>query len=343
MTMLLPAARGPLTAAWFPALAGSGSLPDAAFVADTCDRLGDLLADDDLQLALWVCYALHYVPVDGVPDDREWDPHLLALRRTLEERFLTALVELAGDTARSAMSGAGDIGDRLFALTDEVDGPAVASYLQRDGDVTQFEEFLVHRSAYNLRESDPQALALPRLGGAPKVALAELLFDEFGAGRSDRLHSTLFADAMAAVGLDATYGGLVDRLPGTTLAITNAMNLLHLRRSLLPAALGHFGAFEATSSEPSRRLAASARRLGLPEAVAAYFDEHVEADAVHEQLMFRAVCAPLATDRAATEQLFLGAAACLLLEARAGRVLLDAWQAGCSSLLPAPGDERLAS
>jgi hypothetical protein len=59
--------------------------------------------------------------------------------------------------------------------------------------------------------------------------------------------------------------------------------------------------------------------------------------------MLRGVCAPLAVDAAATEQLFFGAATCLLLEAHAGEVLLEAWQDGRSSLLPLADDERLAS
>jgi hypothetical protein len=344
MTMPLPSARGPVTAALFPALVAR-EVPASFFagIEDACPAGPDLLGDDDAQLALWVLNALHVVAVEGVPDDREWDPAVQAVHRALEDRFLDALRDLSADTVGEALADEGDVADRLFALTDRVDGPAVAAHLQRHADASAFQEFLAHRSSYNLRESDPQALALPLLDGPAKVAMAELLFDEFGAGRPERLHSTLFAAAMAAADLDPSYGGLVHRLPGTTLAVPNAMYLLHRRRSLLPAAVGHFGAFEATSSEPSRRLAAAARRLGFDEAVATYFDEHVEADAVHEQLMFRGVCAPLAVDAAATEQLFFGSATCLLLEARAGEVLLEAWQDGRSSLLPLADDERLAS
>ena len=43
----------------------------------------DVLADDDLQLALWVMYELHYRGFDGVADGWEWDPDLLRLRRDL--------------------------------------------------------------------------------------------------------------------------------------------------------------------------------------------------------------------------------------------------------------------
>ena len=41
------------------------------------------LADEDLQLALYLCYELHYRGLPGVDDAWEWEPTLLALRRQL--------------------------------------------------------------------------------------------------------------------------------------------------------------------------------------------------------------------------------------------------------------------
>ena len=58
----------------------------------------------------------------------------------------------------------------------------------------------------------------------------------------------------------------------------------------LPALLGHLAVFEMTSTEPSRRYAAGIRRLGGDDLAARYFDEHVEADAVHEQIAAHAAC-----------------------------------------------------
>jgi len=56
------------------------------------------------------------------------------------------------------------------------------------------------------------------------------------------------------------------------------MSLFALNRRLRGAAVGHFAAFEASSSVPSRRIAAGLERLGMPEQAALYFHEHVEAD-----------------------------------------------------------------
>lgn len=343
MIMTLPAARGPLTAALFAALTEGANVPAEAVAGGIRTSGADLLADDDLQLALWVAYSLHYTAIAGVPDDCEWDPGVLGLRRALERPFLEALREVAADAVATAKRGEGDLADRIFLVADDFEAPALTAYLQRKATAEQFLEFLVHRSAYNVRESDPQAFVLPRLTGVPKTAMAELLYDEFGAGRAEREHGRLFSDGMAAAGLDPSYGALVGMLPGTTLAQTNAMNLLSLHRSHLPAAVGHFAAFEATSSEPSRKLAGGAQRLGLPAAVIRYFEEHVEADAVHEQLMTRAVCGELvAADPTAEGEVLFGAAVCLVLDAVANAPLLDAFQRSESSLIPAR-DEALAS
>ena len=55
---------------------------------------------------------------------------------------------------------------------------------------------LVHRSVYQLKEADPHTFAVPRVQGSAKVALVELQFDEYGAGRAERQHATLFGDGL---------------------------------------------------------------------------------------------------------------------------------------------------
>jgi hypothetical protein len=159
------------------------------------------------------------------------------------------------------------------------------------------------------------------------VALAELLYDEFGDGRPERLHPALFAASLAGAGLDDTYGAYVDDVSGTTLALNNTMSLFGLHRRLRGAAMGHLAAFEATSSVPSRKIAAGVRRVGLPEVVAAYFDEHVEADSVHEQLAVRTICgAMVAAEPALEPDVLFGVAACLLLDGLSAAELLGRWQ-----------------
>jgi hypothetical protein len=347
--MQLPRQRGPLSGTLLNALSaqsssgqsssGQCSLDVAAMtgrVADLADGV-DLFVDEDFHLTLWVMYELHYRGFDGVDDDWEWDPGLLAVRRAMEERLLAEVTFATSEWVHAALHAKGDVASRLFELTETVPGAPLSAYLQREATHEEFLEYLTHKSIYHLKESDPQSFVLPRLVGRPKVALAELQYDEYGAGRPDRLHQHLFALGLEAAGLSSEYGAYVDQVPGSTLAVTNVMNLLALRRSLAAAAMGHLGAFEATSSEPCRKVAGGCRRLGLPEAVAGYFDEHVEADAVHEHLAFRDICGGMARERPELEaDLFLGAAAYLFTEGVAGQAMLDAWRAGRSSLLEPP-------
>ena len=89
---------------------------------------------------------------------------------------------------------------------------------------------------------------------------------------------------MQELGLDRTYGAYVDRLPGVTLATVNLMSLFGLHRRWRGAIVGHLAAFEMTSSLPNRRYANAVRRLGFGPRATDFFDEHVEADAVHENV-----------------------------------------------------------
>ncbi|HLN79080.1 MAG TPA: iron-containing redox enzyme family protein [Nocardioidaceae bacterium] len=334
--MQLPVARGPLSSGVIDLLAGREVATTEALVQlvrELPDDI-DLLTDDDFHLALWVMYELHYAGFEDVEPDLEWDPDLIRLRREMEALFEAELRRRAEPHVSSTMAAAGDLAQRLFDLTATFEGPSVARFVHREASLEQFLELMVHRSIYHLKESDPHNWVIPRITGRPKAALVELQYDEFGGGRPERLHATMFGDSLEGCGLDREYGAYVDQVPGYTLASNNAMSLLGLHRRLRGAAMGHLGAFEATSSIPCRKYAGGVRRLGLPEVVAAYFDEHIEADAVHEQLAFRDICAGLVTSgQAEEEDVVLGVTICLLMDVVVGERMLADWQAGRSTLL----------
>ena len=290
----------------------------------------DPIADEDLQLALYCCYELHYRGLPGVDERWEWEPSLLALRAALEAPFEAALRAEVGDIGPVPEPGAMDVALRAI----EDDGPSLSRHVEREASRDEVLEFLIHRSAYQLKEADPHSWALPRLSGGPKAALVEIQADEYGGGRPERIHARLFADAMTAVGLDATYGAYVDRLPAITLATVNLMSLCGLHRRLRGAIVGHLALFEMTSSIPNRRYATGLRRLGLAEATP-FFDEHVEADAVHEAVAAVDLAGGLARQEPALAgDILWGARALAALEARWAAMLLGAWERGESSLLP---------
>ena len=287
---------------------------------------GDALGDIDLQTALWTCYELHHGGFEDASDAHEWDPVLIGFRQQLEAVFELGVREACAPLLQQV--GHRDVATELFALVLEPRGSTLTRHLRRHAPLEEVQDFMRQRSIYHLKESDPQSFVLPRLRGRAKVALAELQYDEYGAGRPERLHQTLFARALEACGLDSRPGAYFATADATTLAATNVMNLFALNNRLRGAAVGHLAAFEATSSLPCRDVAAGMRRLGLPEAAAEYYDEHVEADAVHEQLAAREICGALVEEHPELrDDVLLGAASCLVLDGLSARSMLDRWEA----------------
>ena len=155
-----------------------------------------------------------------------------------------------------------DIALRAIEAADEA--PSLSKHLEREGTRAELLEFVVHRSAYQLKEADPHSWALPRLSGPPKAAMVEIQADEYGGGRADRIHAALFAKTMARLGLDSTYGAYLDHIPGVTLATVNLMSLLGLHRRWRGAIVGHLALFEMTSSVPNRRYGAAPAPRSAP-------------------------------------------------------------------------------
>lgn len=316
----LPAPRGPLSGGVAAYLRGAGRLPRLEDVARAAVYGGDL------QLALYLCYELHYRGFAGVPPDHEWDPELLRTRAVLEHRFLSALRSDARvhDSVDEALAD---------LLVEPVDGTGVSHFLRDEGELWHLREYAAQRSLYHLKEADPHAWVLPRLWGRAKAGMAAVEFDEWGGGRADRVHARLFADLMTDLGLDTTYGRYLDAASAEALVTVNLMSLFGLHRALRGALVGHFATVEITSSPGSRRLAEAMRRTGAGRAAEHFYDEHVEADAVHEQVVRHEVIGGLleAEPHLAPDVAF-GVDATGFVEDRFGARLLADWRASRSSL-----------
>ncbi|WP_158841417.1 iron-containing redox enzyme family protein [Saccharothrix deserti] len=316
---VLPTPRGPLSAVVIDALRADPP-------ADLPSRVSADPYGEDLQLALHVCYELHYQGFAGVSDDWEWNPELLRFRTALERVFLGAL--------RADVPGGADIAGVLDELLVEpVDGVGVSHYLKDEGEWWQMREYLALRSIYHLKEADPHAWVIPRLRGPAKAALVAVEFDEFGGGRADRMHSRLFADLLVGAGLHDGYLHYLEHAPAETLATVNLMSLCGLHRSLRGALVGHFAAAEITTAPSAARMAKALERLDAHPDCVEFFTEHIEADAVHEQVMRRDVIGDLlAREPELTESVVFGVQATELLEQRLGDHLLNAWKEGRTAL-----------
>jgi hypothetical protein len=323
----LPRPRGPLSEQLFEVLEGP---PHVRLASPGLIDSADPIADEDLQLALYVAYELHYSSIRGVDGEWEWSPSLLSFRGALERPFEEAMSRLVPPAEAAEL---GSVGEALQRIVAEDPGPPLSRYMETQGTREQMLEHVVHRSAYQLKEADPHSWAIPRLGPRPKAALLEVQFDEYGGGRAERMHSTLFATTMEGLGLDPTYGHYLDRWPGVTMAAVNLVTGFGLHRRRRGALVGHLAAFEMTSSIPNRRYGNALRRLGYGPEVTHFYDEHVEADAVHENIAAWDLAGGLAAEEpeVAADILF-GARALLQVEARWATHLMESWERGETSL-----------
>ncbi|MFC6081825.1 iron-containing redox enzyme family protein [Sphaerisporangium aureirubrum] len=327
--MRLPVPRGPISERLF----GELSRPphDFAFPGSLlATPAAPVVADEDTQVALFACYELHYQGFDAVDDRWEWNRSVLAVRERLEDRFERAL---AGVVPRPPAASPRATPRLLVETVAADDGPSLAAYLHREADLERFREFVAHRSIYHLKEADPHTWAIPRLRGPAKAALAEIQADEYGGGRAGRMHSELFRATMRGLGLDDTYGAYADLVPAVTLAAGNTMSMFGLHRRHRGKLLGQLAAFEMTSSLPNLRYGQALRRLGGGAEALRYYEEHVRADAVHEQIAVHDMCGRFAADHPELAgDVLYGAACALTLDRLFTEHVVGRWRAGAGSL-----------
>ncbi|MDX3660095.1 hypothetical protein PV646_22585 [Streptomyces sp. ID05-26A] len=150
--MLLPTARGPVSAGVIAALLSAGSTRPSG----TTDDPEELTGDADFQLALWIVLETLDGGFEGVTNDH---PDLVHWRTWLSERWARALRQMTAPVVRAAGGDTASpslIGDHLISL-------------MRDGHTGVY-TFAEHRaSAAQLRE----LLATKSLSGSPGHTLVD--------------------------------------------------------------------------------------------------------------------------------------------------------------------------
>src|SRR4051794_23183872 len=172
--MKLPVGRGPISGTLISYLRGEIPAPEGV------GRAFDPLVDDDLQLALFIAHAVHYGGFDGVDDEVEWESPLIEFRSALEAAMLDRLVAAVGPAENVDPAA---VPEAIFKIVEDDDGPSLSRYLALRASEEQFKEFVMHRSAYQLKEADPHTFGLPRIDGPAKAAMVEIQADEYGGGR----------------------------------------------------------------------------------------------------------------------------------------------------------------
>jgi hypothetical protein len=267
----------------------------------------------DLQLALHVCYELHYRGFAGVDPRWEWNPGLLHLRAALEERFEDALRREVGEPGDGETASA-----EMTALSVEpVDGEGLSYFLRDEGTWEQMREYFVHRSIYHLTEADQPAWRIPRLAGHATAGMRQ----------------RAFADLLAAAGLKYRYLAYLNHVPAESLAVVNLTSMFRLHRAWRGAAVGHFASTEITSPPGSRRLVQALERLEAPERCVRFYAEQVESDAADEQVVRTDVVGQLlAREPDLDRDVVFGIRARDLVEERLTAHMTKSWVSGRSPL-----------
>ncbi|QRY64714.1 iron-containing redox enzyme family protein [Gordonia sp. PDNC005] len=315
----LPGSRGPVSQRIIEAIrAAPVDAPTRIDLPEDLDPWGD-----DVHLGLLVCHELHYRGWSDAGRDCEWDPALIAARIRLEDLFLAAV----GAEADS-LPGEGSADAQLGALARVVPS-GVTAHLKRHGTEDEFNDYFAARSIYHLKEADPHAWAIPRLRPAAKALFVAVEYDEYGAGRADRVHQALFAELLSSMKLDDGYLAYLDAAPAAVLAPVNLMSCFGLRRSRRGATVGHFAATEMTSPVGSGWLLAGLDRIDAPEPARLFYREHVEADAVHELVMRDEVVASLLADEPSLhDDVLFGIRALQVVEDRLDAAFTAVWESG---------------
>ncbi len=343
----LPSPRGPVSGALIDILRGDPRGGVDLRSLQWSGAADEALTDDDLQLALWLAYEQHYRGLAGVDEAWEWHPELVWACRDWEHQLVDGLRRrlAAGHAATDPDPSTSDaVQSALNQLASVDDGPSLSKFLMREATSDQFSEFLVHRSLYHLKEADPHTWAIPRLSGTVKGAMITIQADEYGGGVTPAMHAQLFRVLLEDWNLDSAYGHHLERVPAVTLMMTNLISLFGLHRRWRGALVGHLAMFEMTSSVPNGRYARGHRRLGGGDAAARFFDEHVVADSVHDQIALHDLAGGLVRQEPelAADVVF-GARCAAYADELFAQHVLGHWTAGTPSLRPAVVRDEVAA
>ena len=258
--LTLPPVRGPWTASLYELLeTGGAAMEDPVIPACLSDVA--VLDDDDLQMALYLCYELHYMGIAG--RGRGMGVGAVVLRFRAASRRASRRPAYAG-RARPIGLCRRDGRGTAAARRDRSRAAALALPQAQARSISSASR----RPPLRLpaQGGRPAHLGDPRLTGRAKAALVEIQIRRVRR-RSSRAHALgAVRNTMARWGW-TPLRRLPRRVPGITLATVNLMSLFGLHRRLRGAIVGHLAVFEMTSSMPNRRYGDGLRRLGFgPEA-----------------------------------------------------------------------------
>lgn len=335
------------------------ALADPGFTARTHERpeLADGLRaaaaelaraafDDDDEAAQDVAhrtlYALHdqsaWSPVDR-PRFNQHDLTLQAVMLELEagfERQLERMLPLPEDPPADPGDFAPWLADLALARAlPGLEPSGLGAYVREHATLEQLREMVAAKSLFFLKEPDPWAMVIPSLRGEAKAGLLDLLLDEYGWGRYEHMHSTVYERLMDRLGLATDYDHYVDSTDWRYLRTLTYQGMLARHRRLCRRMYGYVYFVEADSPGSMEHYIAGFRRLGLDdEDVLRFYELHVTADEGHQQVALEELCVPVvAAEPAAAPEVARGVLEGRWLGTEYSRFLRERWESGRSALV----------
>lgn len=309
---------------------------------DAAGTIADLAFDEHDEAALDVAHRTLYhlyaqsmwSPVDA-PRDNEHDLTLAAVLLRLEEGFRRSLDRLPlPDEPPEQPQAFADWLSALVLDRPPVADPGLGAFLRDRATLDQLREIVAQRSLFFLKEPDPWAMVIPSLRGEAKAGLIDVLLDEYGWGRYDHMHSTVYETLMDRLGLETGYDAYLDRTSHRFLAVLNYQGMLARHRRLCRRMYGYIYLVEAESPQAMGTYLAAYDRLGVTDPdIRRFYELHVTADEDHQRVALEEMIVPVVRDEpAAAGEIARGVLGGQYLEHAFSAHLLGCFTAGRSSL-----------
>jgi hypothetical protein len=259
---------------------------------------GDDSALDAAHRALYALYAQSAWSPLSAPRDNQHDLTLAAVLLELERGFEAwlagyALPETPPQDVDAFAPWLADLA--LERELPELPASGMGPFLRDEISLEQLKEIVAMRSLFFLKEPDPWAMVIPSLHGEAKAGLLDLLLDEYGWGRYDHMHSTVYEELMRALGLETEYDAYLDRTPWQFLAGLNLQGMYARHRRLCRRMYGYIYLVEADSPRSMVNYIEAWKRLGLgdDERVTKFYELHITADEGHQDVALNEVIRPV--------------------------------------------------
>ncbi len=270
---------------------GARALADAAFDD------GDEPALEQAHRSLYLLYAQDAWSPLSAPRANQHDLTIAAVLLELEAGFERSLarVPLPDDLPEDPEAFGPWLADlALQRELPQLPPTGMGPFIRDEITLDQLREIVAQRSLFFLKEPDPWAMVIPSLQGPAKAGLLDLLLDEYGWGRHDHMHSTVYEDLMRRLELDTTYDAYFEQTSWQFLASLNLQGMYARHRRLCRRMYGYIYLVEADSPASMKNYIAGYHRLGIDdEDVLKFYDLHITADEGHQDVALNEVVLPV--------------------------------------------------